>query len=201
MKSNFTRTATAVALSLGFGIAAPVAAFASGHQPTTSVHGSARAQANATALRAYATAKLNINLAFKSTLAAARTTMQTALSAATTDAARTAAQSAYRTALKSAISARQSAFATLGKPPVANATAASTLNTLGRAYGVSILAINQTFKSTVSAARTVYTAALRTATTSADRVSARNVFKLALTGAITARQTSIAALGTPPTKP
>lgn len=201
MKSNLTRSATAVVLSMGLGIATPAIAFASGSQPTSSVHVTTNSQAHRTAMKAFVTAKLNINLAFKSAVSVARTALHTSLVAATTSAQRATAQAAFRTALAAALTARSNALSALGDPPVANSSTTVTLNAEGHAYGASMLAINQTLKNTVSAARITFLAALKSSTTSAQRVTARTAFKLALTNAMTARQASIASLGVPPTKP
>ena len=200
MKSIFTRSATAVVLSLGLGISAPAVAFASGNQSSTGVHVTTNTHAHQTAMKAFVAAKLNINLAFKSSVSVARTTLRTALAAASTSAQRSAAQTAFHAALTAALSARTSALSTLGDPPVANSSATVTLTGEARAFGVAMAAINETFKNTVSVARLTFTTAVKGATTSAQRITARAAFKLALKNAMTARQASITSLGGPPTK-
>lgn len=201
MKSTITRVTAVVALSLGVGIVAPAAAFASGSPTSTVVHGAASTKGNSATMKAYVLAKRNIDLSFTAALVAARATLTTTLATATTSAQRTAAQAAFTTALAAARSARASALTRLGKPLVRNASATVMIALQGRAYGASMLAINQTFKSTVAAARTTYHAALKASTTSTARVTARTAFKLALKGAISARQASIASLGAAPTAP
>ncbi len=198
MTSTFTRATAVVALSLGLGLASPAVAFASGHQPATNAHGAPSATGNAAVMRAYALARLNITRSFQSTVIAARTTLTAALASATTSAQRATAQDVFRSSLTAALAARASALTTLGKPPVRNASATVLLAQRSEAFGASMRAINQTFVSTVAAARTTYHAALMASTTLTARTTARTAFTLALKSALSARRASIVSLGAAP---
>ena len=151
MKSTVTRSAAALALSLTLGVGVPAAAFASGNSPTTT-----HSKANSAELKAYGTAMLNINKAYQAAVAAARTTFKAALTVSTNSTQRDAAQTAFKAALTSAMTARDAAKAALGTRPVASTSATVTLSLENKAYGASVLAINSTFKSTVSAARATF---------------------------------------------
>jgi hypothetical protein len=68
------------------------------------------------------------------------------------------------------------------------------------AYNASRRAIQLTFRSAVSSARTIYFSALTQTTSSAQRSAARQAMETAITQAAAARSVALTALGNPPDK-
>ena len=71
----------------------------------------------------------------------------------------------------------------------------------GTAFVTGLQAANVAFRASVSAAQTTYLQALSTATTSAERATARAALETSVASAQTVRAAALTSLGTPPSKP
>lgn len=119
MKKFVVRTAVVLALVASIGLAAPVAAFASGAttSTTTTTTTTIPFKARAHSLAAYRADRFAINQSFKWAMSAAQAVFQQAKDQATTAVARSTARAAYELALIQAAANRDSALTNLGKPP------------------------------------------------------------------------------------
>ena len=90
---------------------------------------------------------------------------------------------------------RNAAVAALGTPPTKAAPANS-----GPSLKTQRGAIDTAFRGAVATAKSALEASLSTATTSAQRIAARQAFQAAVANAVSDRQSALAALGTPPVK-
>jgi hypothetical protein len=116
-----------------------------------------------------------------------------------------------RFAIRSIASAAMVATLALGTPVVAfagnNTTTTTTFSSLHayqtseHAYRTQLKAINLAFIEAIAVAKSDYQSALATATSSADRITARAAMRLAIANATAARASALTALGKPPVKP
>ena len=97
--------------------------------------------------------------------------------------------------MQAAVATRNAAVAALGTPPT-KAAPGSSKPSLKTQHG----AIDTTFRGAVASAKSILEASLSTATTSAQRIAARQAFQAAVASAVSARQSALAALRTPPVK-
>jgi hypothetical protein len=132
---------------------------------------------------------------FRASVETARATYYTAKSVATTQAERQAALATLETALTAALNARVTAITGAGDPPAPPA------GYNGTAYVTGIQTANVAFRASTTAAESAYAQSLASATTSAQRRTARLTLQIADANAIVARSTALLALGAPPAHP
>jgi hypothetical protein len=195
MKYFAARSITALALVTAMGISVPAVAFA---DSTTTTRTPAAPSAWTTWHKtwvSYFDGLKAIRASYRASVESARATYYTALSMATTKAERQAALATFDTALTAALNARISAITGAGDPPAPPA------GYNGTAYVTGIQAANVAFRASTTAAESVYAQALASATTSAQRRTARLTLEIAVGNAIVARSTALLALGAPPAHP
>lgn len=197
MKHTMIKSLTALSLVVGLGISVPAVAYASS---STSSHTSAPAPSPAWAAfkvqwKTYVQGLEAINATFHTSIQTARATYRAALQVATTKAERQAALAALDASIVVALNVRVSAITAAGDPPSPPA------GYNGTAWVTSFQSINVTFRASVVAAQTTYSAALAAATTSEQREAARGALETSVGEATTAHANALTALGPPPANP
>lgn len=195
MKHFTTRSITALALVTAMGISIPGVALAdSTTTTTTTVAPSAWTTWHKT-WASFVDGIKAIRATYRASVESARSTYFSAKATATTKAERQAALASLETALTAALNARVTAITAAGDPPAPPA------DYNGTVYITGFQAANVAFRASTTAAQSAYAQALASATTSAQRRTARLTLEVADGNAIVARSTALLALGAPPAHP
>jgi hypothetical protein len=196
MKFKSIRSIAAISIVAALGIGLPTAAFG---DSTTTTTVAAKAPTAWTTWRAswvvYINGLKSINTSYRASVKSARATYATARAAAKTKAERQAALAALDASLEAALNARVTAINAAGNPP----TPPAGYN--GTAYIEGFQAANIARRASVASAEAAYSAALATATTSAQRRADSLTFIAAVDTAGAVRADALIALGAPPAHP
>jgi hypothetical protein len=195
MKYFPARSITAFALVTAMGIGVPAVAFADSTTTTTTPAAPSAWTTWHQSWVSYYDGIKAIRATYRASVESARATYDTAKSMATTKAERQAALVTLDAALTAALNARVTAITAAGDPPAPPA------GYNGTTYVTGIQDANVAYRASTTAAQSAYAQALASATTSAQRRTARLTLDIAVANAIVARSTALLALGAPPAHP